>query len=372
MSERVLTRRALNRATLSRQLLLERAHLPAREAIEQLAGLQAQNPNAPYVGLWTRVQPFSREDLTLLIEQRQVVRATLMRATLHLMTADDYALLRPALQPALARSFRAFFSQEAKRLDVAKIIEHGRAYLEGHPRTFTELRAHFSALEPHERPESLAYVVRTHVPLVQVPPAGTWGQFGSPTWTLAESSLGRPLTPPDEGLHQIVIRYLRAFGPATRQDIEAWSGLRGLQHTLEDMGPHLREYWDDRDRVLLDLPDLPLPDPDVPAPVRFLPEFDNLILSHADRTRVMPDAYRSRVFLSAGRVRATFLVDGMVTGTWRIERERDIATLVIEPFEQLPAQARRDLIEEGERLVHFVENSITNISVRIADDAQDG
>jgi len=239
-------------------------------------------------------------------------------------------------------------------------------------RTFTELRGHLSSLEPHERPESLAYVVRKHVPLVQVPPAGTWGQFGSPTWTLAESYLRRPLTSPDEGLQQIVIHYLGAFGPATHQGIEAWSGLTRLQHTLEDMRPHLCEYRDDRGRVLLDLPDLPLPDPNVLGPVRFLPEFDNLILSHADRTRVMPDAYRKRVFLSAGRVRATFLVDGMVAGTWRIERERDTATLVIEPFEQLPTQARKDLIEEGQRLLRFVESSVAGVSIRIAGDAQDG
>ncbi len=367
MADRVLSLRELNLAVLARQLLLDRARLPISSAIEQLAGLQAQAPDSPYTGLWTRLADFRREDLMCLLEQREVVRATLMRATLHLVTAKDYLLLRPALQPALTRSFRGFFGEQAKRLDLDRLVEAARAYVAQEPRTFPELRDFLSEVVPDADPQALAYAVRTHLPLVQVPPAGTWGYSGSPAHATAEAWLDGPLASPAEGLRHLVLRYLRAFGPATVKDIQAWSGLSRLKDTVEELRPGLRSFRDEGDRELLDVPDGLLPGADAPAPVRFLPEFDNLVLSHADRTRVLPEEYRRRVIRPPGRILATFLVDGFVRGTWRVESARDAVTLVIEPFDRLPVEAHDALQEEGHRLLRFIADGAGTFSVRLGE-----
>ena len=365
-AERVLTLRELNRATLARQLLLDRAALPVADAVARLGGLQAQVPNPPYIGLWTRLRDFRRDDLTCLLEERRVVRAPLLRSTLHLFTAEDYALLRPALQPALTRALAAFFGQRAKGLDIARLVAAARDHLRETPRTFTELRARLSEIEPDRDPEALAYAVRTYLPLVQTPPGGAWGSGGSPAYALAEPWLGRPLAAPEESLPLLIRRYLAAFGPATVQDIQAWSGLTGLKGAVEALKPELRRCRDERGKELLDGADQPLPPADAPAPPRFLPEYDNLVLSHADRARVIADEHRPKVFLSAGRVRATFLVDGFVHGAWRIERTGGAARLVIEPFAPLSGEARDALLEEGERLVRFVEDGAADFAVEFA------
>jgi hypothetical protein len=365
MAERILTIRELNRATLARQLLLDRAPLPALAAIERLVGLQAQVTNPPYIGLWTRLQNFHRTDLTSLLEQRQVVRATMMRSTLHLMTADDYLLLRPLLQPALTRALHAFFAQQAKGIDVDLFVSAARAYVEEQPRTFVELRAKLTELFPNTDPALMAYVVRTHLPLVQIPPGGVWGFAGSPAHVLAESWLGRPLSVSTNG-RPLILRYLAAFGPATVRDIQAWSGLARLAGAVNELKPELRLFRDESGNELLDLPDAPLPHEDMPAPPRFLPEFDNLLLSHFDRRRVIADSNRSSVFLTVGRVRATFLIDGFVRGTWKIEKDSGTAILVIEPFEPLSQEMCNALIEEGERLIHFVEDRAEAFDIRFA------
>lgn len=364
MAERILTSRELNRATLARQLLLERATLPAVAAIERLVGLQAQTVNAPYIGLWTRLWDFRRADLTDPLTARAVVRATLMRATLHLFTAADYIALRADLQPALSRALQAFFGRRAQGLDHARLVAAAQAAVAESPRTFSELRAILSAIEPDRDAEALAYVVRTHLPLVQAPPAGTWGQGGSPTHVTADAWLGRPIAEP-AGPRALILRYLAAFGPASVQDVQTWSGLVGLNQAIAALKPELRTFRDERGRELFDLPDAPAPNADTPAPPRFLPEYDNLLLSHADRTRVVADEHRPRIFLSAGRVRSTFLIDGVVHGAWRIERGAKAATLVIEPFAPLPAAARAALLEEGERLVRFVEDGSASCVVRV-------
>lgn len=349
-------------------MLLERAAISPIAAIERLAGLQAQMANAPYVGLWARLEGFERCDLTRLIEDRQVVRATMMRSTLHLATAGDYLTVRPALQPALSRALRTFFGQRAADIDVDRVVAAVRARMVARPVTFVELRALLSDLEPDRDVQALAYAVRTHLPLVQAPPGGTWNAGGIPAWALAEPWLGRPLvTPPDEGLRHLFRRYLAAFGPATVPDLQTWSGLTGLQGAVERLRPELRSYRDERGRELLDLPGAPLLSSDAPAPPRFLPEYDNLLLAHADRSRFVPDAYRPFVYLSAGRIRATFLVDGLVAGAWKIERVRATATLVVEPFAPLSEGAMKALAEEGERLVRFVEDDAQSFGVRFAD-----
>lgn len=352
-ADRVLTLRELNRATLARQMLLERATVPVSEAVERLVGLQAQVPSPPYVGLWTRLQDFRRDELTRLLEERRVVRATLMRSTLHLMSADDYLLLRPVLQPALTRSMNSIAGKRVEGLDLDRLVGAARAYFEEGPRTFVGLRSLLAELEPERDQSALAYVVRTQLPLVQVPSGGSWGYSGKAPFTTPESWLGRPLSG-SASLRELVLRYLMAFGPAAVRDFQTWSGLVRLKESFEELKPELRSFRDERGNELFDLPGAPLPPADTPAPPRFVPDYDNLVLAHADRTRVISDEHRKKAFLSAARVRATFLLDGFVRGAWKVEKTRKTARLVIEPFEPLSSEDRDALAEEGERLVRFV------------------
>src|SRR5829696_5990238 len=366
MSEQTLTLRELNRATLARQMLLDRETLPVLDAVGRLVGLQAQVPSLPFVGLWTRLQDFRRDDLTRLMRERLVVRATLMRATLHLMTAADYLLLRPALQPALTRSLQSIAGRRMQGLDVDELVATVHEFFAREPRAFAELGATLSELLPDRDPSALAYAVRTHLPLVQVPSANsTWGYSGRIPFTPAESWLGKPLATSQDPRH-LFLRYLAAFGPAGVMDFQAWSGLTRTKGAIEALKPELRSFRDERGNEMLDLPDAPLPPGDAPAPVRFVPDYDNLILSHSDRTRVISDEHRPKVFLSAARVRATFLVDGFVRGAWKIEKSRRAATLVIEPFEPLADEDRAALTGEGERLLRFVADGAETVEVRFA------
>jgi len=366
MSERTLTLRELNRATLTRQMLLERETLSVPAAVERLAGLQAQVASPPYIGLWTRLRDFRRDDLTHALEERLVVRAAMMRSTLHLMTAEDYLLLWPAMQPALVRALGAFFGKRAKGLDIEKLVTEARTWLAEEPRTQGDLRALLSGIEPDRDPAAMSYAVRSYLPKVQVPSGGRWGYSNRPPYALAEDWLGRPVSG-TENLRDLVFRYLAAFGPATVADVQAWSGLVRLKEAMGDIKPELRVFRDENGKELLDVPDGSLPPADTPAPVRFVPDYDNLILSHADRGRVISDEHRKFVFLSAGRVRATFLVDGFVAGTWKVEKSRRTANLVIEPFEPLAEGTREILLEEGERLARFVESEAETVEVRFAE-----
>ncbi len=347
--------RALNRATLERQMLLGRHELPALEAIEHLVGMQAQAPYPPYVGLWTRLDGFRPDGLARLIEERRAVRIALMRNTVHLVSARDCLRLRPLVQPVLDRGLRANRADREgiEGVDLEALVAAGRALLGERPRTARELGELLGERWPERDPSSLARAVRHLVPLVQVPPRGVWGKSGHPTHATAEAWLGRPLDP-DPSPEEMVGRYLGAFGPATVKDAQAWSGLTRLGEACERLRPRLSTFWDERGRELFDLPEAPRPDPDTPAPPRFLPEFDNLILSHADRARVIADEHRKAISSRNGMVPATILVDGFVSGTWKAERTRGRATLVIEPFEPLPKEDRDALAEEGERLLRFL------------------
>jgi hypothetical protein len=368
MTDHVLSRRELNRTLIARQMLLKRMRLPVPDAIERLVGLQAQIPNPPYIGLWTRLADFRRDDLTRLMEQRQIVRAAMMRSTLHLVTAEDHQRFRPTLQPALTRALSAFFGKRAKGLDVAKLVEVARSYVEAAPRTTGDLRRRLSVLEPDRDPDALAYAVRTYLPLVQVPPSGTWGSGSSAIYITADAWLGQ--LEPSKELRSLLFRYLAAFGPATVMDFQTWAGMVKLKDDVEQLKPELCIVRDEQGKELLDLPDMPLLAGDTPAPPRFLPEYDNLVLSHADRTRVIADEYRSSVFLTAGRVRATFLIDGFVQGAWKIERDKERARLVIEPFAPLTETDRAVLVQEGEQLVRFVEDDATTFNVTFAEKAE--
>ncbi len=359
-----LSTRELNRATLSRQMLLGREDLPVYDAVRRLAGLQAQVPNPPYIGLWTRLRGFGRRDLTGLIEDRRVVRSSMMRATLHLTTAEDYLLLRPAIQAALDRSLRSIAGKRLQGLDLDRLVSAARAMVEDGPRTFKELQERLVALEPDRDPSALAYLVRMRLPLVQTPPAGTWGTGGSPRFALPEPWLGAPLAEPGESLRTLVLRYLAAFGPAGARDFQAWSGLTGAKGLFQEIKPELDLYRDEEGNELFDVPGTPLPPAHTPAPPRFVPEYDNLVLSHADRRRVIADEDRRKVFLSAARVRATFLIDGFVAGVWKIEKIRKSATLVVEPFAPLTPRDRDALAEEGERLLRLATDGQPELDVR--------
>ena len=363
MTPRVLSLRELNRATLGRQMLLVREDVCPYDAVRRLAGLQAQVPNPPYVGLWTRLRGFARDGLTDLIEGRRVVRSSMMRATLHLTTAEDYLLLRPAIQAALDRSLRSIAGKRLEGLDLDRLVSEARAMVEEEPRTFKEIQERLVEMEPDRDPAALAYLVRMRLPLVQTPPAGIWGRGGSPRFALPEPWLGAPLAEPGESLRALVHRYLAAFGPAGARDFQAWSGITGAKTILQEMRPELGLFRDEGGNELFDLPDESLPAADTPAPPRFVPEYDNLVLSHADRRRVIADEDRKKVFLSAARVRATFLIDGFVAGVWKIEKTKKAAALIVEPFTSLSPQDRDALAEEGERLLRFATDGQPELDV---------
>jgi Winged helix DNA-binding domain len=364
MADRILKLRDLNRATLARQMLLGREPLPVPAAIERLAGLQAQLPLPPYVGLWTRLRDFSRESLSRLIENRQVIKATLMRATLHLFTAEDYIKFRTTLQPVLDQAGAAIAKRRGGDFDRDRLLSAARRFIGEKPRTFAEISDMATDLMPGQDVGAMRYTVRTNIPLIQVPVDGGWSYSNRPEFALAESWLGRPISPEDN-LLELILRYLAAFGPASVTDAQTWLGLK-LKDAFEELRPELRTYRDEGRRELFDLPDLLLTEGDLPAPVRFLPEFDNLLLSHSNRTRVIADEYRSRVYLPGLRVAATILVDGFVRGAWKIEKAKTTATLVIEPFDALTKKDRDALSEEGERLVRFIEAKAKSFEVRFA------
>jgi hypothetical protein len=364
MAAETLTRRQLNRATLARQMLLERHAVPAVEAVERLCGMQAQESKHPFVGLWTRVEGFAREDLHAALRERAVVRATLMRATLHLMSARDYAALRSALDPAMANAIRVL-GDRAEGLDVTQVLPVARELVRERPRTFKELRPLLREAFPDVDERALGYAVRLRLPLVMVPTDARWAFPATAAFTLAEDWLDEPLSG-DGAPEALVRRYLAAFGPASPADVQTWSGLPGLGRVLDGLRGELRVFRDERGRELFDLPEAPRPDEDVPAPARFLPEFDNIVLAHDDRTRVLADEHRGQVATKNLRIRATFLWDGFVCGTWTVERKRKAATLRLAPFEPLPKRAVAALSREGERLLRFVEDDAETFAVEIA------
>jgi len=350
--------RALNRAFLDRQMLLRRSPVTPYEAVEHLIGLQAQSPNPPYVGLWTRLQDFTADALSRLITERRLVRVALMRSTIHLVTDRDCLALRPLVQPVLERQLKgSAHGRNLAGLDIAEVVAAGRALVEAEPRTTTELGALLQERWPDRFPRSLAFAIRNHIPLVQVPPRGLWGKSGQPSCTSAEQWLGRPVDTASS-LESMVLRYLGAFGPATVADVQAWSGLTRLREIVERLASRVRRFRDDRGKELFDLPDAPRPGSAVEAPARFLPEFDNALLSHADRRRIITDEHRRRLATSNGMVPGVILVDGFLRGTWKVRRTSARATLIVQPYERIAKSDRASVSEEGSRLLTFLAPSM--------------
>jgi hypothetical protein len=347
-----LDRRALNRALLARQLLTRRSSLTAIEAVEHLVGLQSQAPDPPYTGLWTRLAGFTPEDLAAAMRDRRVVRIALMRGTIHLVSARDCLWLRPVLEESLARSLASAFGRKLVGADLAEVTALGRELVEREPMTLGDLGAALAERWPEHDPAALANAVRNLVPLVQVPPRGLWGESGPALHTTAESWLGREADATDPAV--LVERYLAAFGPATVKDMQTWSGTTRLAGVVERLVPRLRVFRDERGQRLYDLPDAPRPPGDAPVPIRFLPEFDNILLSHADRSRILTEEQRRLVFTRNGIIRSTFLVDGFVHGLWRAEGDRDTVRLMVRPWSPLDDGARAGLEEEGARLLAFL------------------
>jgi winged helix DNA-binding protein len=348
-----LNTRALNRATLARQMLLERAKVPTATAIERLVGMQAQAPNAPYVGLWSRVTDFRTEDLADLITSRRAVRGWLMRGTVHLVTARDYIRLRPVLQSLLERRYASsHFAKLTAGVDLDSMLSAARSLVEERPYTRTALAPMLAKRWPAVDPNSLAYAASYLLPLLQVPPRGVWGQSGPPRLTTAESWLSRELDT-DSAPDTMVRRYIRAFGPATVRDIQVWSGLTGVREIVERLRPRLRIDRHVSGAELFDVRGAPRPDPDTPAPPRFLPEYDNVLLSHHDRSRVVIDRRTIPLLPGNGGTSGMLLVDGFWRANWRISRDRNRRLLAIAVFSPLSKAERSEVAAEGDRLLAF-------------------
>jgi Winged helix DNA-binding domain len=374
MPGEVLSRQALNRALLERQMLLHRSPVPGSaagragrvvQAVEHLIGLQAQAPFPPYYGLWSRLEDFRPGELAQLITGRRVVRIALMRGTIHLVSAGDCLTLRPLIQPVLDKALAATYGRQLAGVDTRALAVAGRAFTESEPRTFSELGALLAGQWPGHSPAALAQGVRCLVPLVQVPPRAVWGAAGLARHTPAEAWLGRPL---DRGpsLDTMVLRYLAAFGPASVRDVQAWSGLTGLREVTGRLRPALRTFRDENGTELLDLPDAPRPDPGVPAPVRLVAEYDNLILSHADRTRVVTESDRPRLYGRNGVFPGTVLVNGFVAGLWRVARSAGAVTLTVEPFGKIGPRDRDAITEEAGRMLAFAAPAGAARDIRFA------
>ncbi len=357
----VLTRRALNRTLLGRQFLLERVERPAEDVIEHLVGMQAQEPPDPYLALWSRIKDFDPQELSSLIEERRAVRGSTLRTTLHLMTARDFLALRPVLQDVLERAWRSSpFAKDLVDVDLEDLVAAGRELVEAEPRTTAQLATALASRWPDRKPNSLAYASQFLLPIVQVPPRGLWGKKAAPKATTAQVWLGEPLgtnTEPDDA----ILRYLAAFGPATVSDMRIWSWLTGLRAVVDRLRPRLRTYQDEAGRELFDVEDGLFVDPDVPAPIRFLPTYDNIFLSHDDRSRILIERMTVPDLIWRGGV----LIDGFISGAWRIQQEKRQATMTIELVTTVKGPQRVELEEEAGRAFAFVAPDVETRDVEI-------
>jgi hypothetical protein len=344
MPDPTLTRRRLNRALLARQLLLERSGLPLTDALEAVGGLQTQYAPAGYVGAWSRLDGFRRPALTAALEDRSVIQATLMRATIHMVSARDYWPFALATRPSREGWYLRAAATQLKGVDMERAVRRVRDDLADGPRPHGELIAGLAA---EGIPKTVWNGLAQLVHLVRVPPSGTWAQRRANRYALAERWIGEPHVEEPEAIVHLVRRYLGGFGPASRADVASWTGLSATTLKPALAAIELRIFRDEDGRELIDLPGAPLPDEDVVAPVRFLPVWDANLLVHARRTGILPEVYRPRLFSTkTPHSFPTFLVDGAVAGTWRYEEGR----LTLEPFDDIGATDRSAVDDEAERL----------------------
>jgi len=346
----VLDRRTLNRSLLGRQFLLDRVDASVADVVEHLVGMQAEVPPDPYVALWSRVRAFDPAELAQLMRDRDAVRMTLMRTTLHLVGARDAVGIRPLLQAVIERAFTSSaFARNLADLDLAPLLARGVELLEQKPRTTRELAAALAEEWPGYDSNSLAYAVRVLVPLVQVTPRGVWGETLQPTNTTLTSWLRRApaIT---MSVDELVLRYLRAFGPATPADIRTWSWLTNVRAVIDRLRPRLCTYRDESGRELYDVRDGAFWDGSATAPIRFLPQYDNVFLAHADRTRIMEHIKWDNSFNHQG----TILVDGFLSGAWRLSTERRCGTLTVDIRGPLARSYRDQVATDAEYLLHFL------------------
>jgi Winged helix DNA-binding domain len=345
----VLTTRVLNRTLLQRQHLLERTTMPVEEMVAHLVGMQAQETLPPYVGLWSRLEGFTPEQLTSLLEARRLSRTIVMRGTIHLLTPADCLGLRPLLQETLERLMRGTpFMWHVEDLDRDQLVGAAREVLGPEPVPVRELGETLAERFPRHEPGHLANAVRLLLPLVQTPPRGLWGRGGGPAYVHAEQWHGS--TGPVMSVEELVRRYLRAFGPARAADITAWSGMTGIRAVLARMEDELVRHTDEEGRTLVDLAELAPAEGDLPAPVRLLGKYDNLWLSHADRTRAAIPENRARWMGRNGGTGNAVFVDGMLEGLWRHSGGR----VEVELFRDLTRTERATLDEEVAALETFL------------------
>jgi Winged helix DNA-binding domain len=351
----VLDTRALNRATLARQLLLDRADLPVIDAVAHLCGLQAQEPQEPFVGLWSRLRGFDPTALSDLLIQRSVVRTHLMRRTVHLLTADDALAWRARHDAMLRQRVLGNYRRELDGVDLDELAAAGREVLaDDEPRSMTELARALAHRWPAPGPRALGeMLIAALIPVAQSPPRGLWRTAAGVRNMPLHSWLGRDIDPPapdgsDPVGEALVRRYLAAFGPAATADLRAWCGLAGLPAAVAAIRDELIAFRDERGRKLLDLPEAPRPDPDTPAPVRFLPAFDNAILGYHDRGRIVDDVHRG---LSVAGARVV-LVDGRVAATWDVEA----GTVTVTPLRRFSRADHATVAEQGQELASFLSD----------------
>jgi Winged helix DNA-binding domain len=354
MPARVLDRRGRNRALLARQLLLRRTgHAPVR-TVEHLLGLQAQTPRSPYAALWSRLRDFDPMALSRAVAARRLVRIALMRSTIHLVSAPDALTLRPLVTPILMAELG---TPERRRLlaglDLDLVARHSRRLLEERPRTPAQLGAALAKVWPDRQPAVLAHAARSLLALVQVPPRGLWDASGPATLTTAESWLGASLAT-DARWEAVALRYLAAFGPASAADMVAWARVPGMAEVFTRIGDQVRHFRDERGRELFDLPRAPRPPGTTRAEPRYLPDYDNVLLGHADRNHVIADAHRAAMWSANGALPGTLLLDGFVAATWHIERTAATARLLVTALDPIPRTERDAIRAEGAGLLRFL------------------
>ncbi|MFI9509983.1 winged helix DNA-binding domain-containing protein [Nocardia sp. NPDC052566] len=348
----VLSLHQLNRTLLLRQKLVERVEMTPFELVRHLVAVQGQEPNWPYVGLWARLAHFRRDDLAALLRDRKVVRSTMIRRTVHLADADDFRWLRPTVRPAVHAALQAaYYRDEIEGIDLDALAVKGRELLSGRLLTRAQLGRELAEHFPDRHVRRLAESVEVMVPMAHGPDSGAWGAWRNRAVTIAiaEEWTGLPMdTAPDP--EALILRYLAAFGPATVADVQAWAGVTKLAEVVARLRPRLRVFRNEAGKELFDLPDAPIADPDLPVPVRFLPAFDNALLGHKDRARVISDEDRARINKIASAGVPMYLVDGFVHGRWDL----DGTTIRITPWHLLSSADETAVLAEAQRLLSFI------------------